>query len=126
MIVVAGSVHDNATGITLLNKVAAGSTGVTQGWVDAGFKNAVTAHGRTPGVDVEVGQRTPQTSGFAPDSKPKRRVARVIPAQPTGARGGVGRPWPGGRQAEFLVGVGAGVVMLGAGLLIKEVELRRA
>ncbi|WP_210581261.1 hypothetical protein [Streptomyces sp. GESEQ-4] len=92
MIVVAGSVHDNATGITLLNKVAAGSTGVTQGWVDAGFKNAVTAHGRTPGVDVEVGQRTPQTSGFAPDSKPKRRVTRVIPAQPTGARGGlVGR-----------------------------------
>ncbi|MEV0115056.1 transposase [Streptomyces sp. NPDC050844] len=66
VIVVAASVHDNAIGITLLDKVAAANPSVTKGWVDAGFKNAVVEHGRSLGIDVEVVSRDPQTKGFAP------------------------------------------------------------
>lgn len=66
VIVVAASVHDNAVGITLLDKVAADNPTVTKGWVDAGFKNAVVEHGRSLGIDVEVVSRDPQTKGFAP------------------------------------------------------------
>ncbi|WP_406326594.1 IS5 family transposase [Streptomyces sp. NBC_00203] len=72
VIVVAASVHDNAIGITLLDKVAAANPSVTKGWVDAGFKNAVVEHGRSLGIDVEVVSRDPQTKGFAPI--PKRWV----------------------------------------------------
>ncbi|MCX4974996.1 IS5 family transposase [Streptomyces sp. NBC_00620] len=73
VIVVAASVHDNAIGITLLDKVAAANPSVTKGWVDAGFKNAVVEHGRSLGIDVEVVSRDPQAKGFAPI--PKRWVA---------------------------------------------------
>lgn len=38
VVVTAASVHDNAIGIALLDKVAATAPTVTKGWVDAGFK----------------------------------------------------------------------------------------
>ncbi len=72
VVVVAASVHDNAIGITLLDKVAASAPTVTKAWVDAGFKNAVVAHGARLGIDVEVVQREPGTRGFTPE--PKRWV----------------------------------------------------
>ncbi|MEV8020460.1 hypothetical protein AB0O76_29845 [Streptomyces sp. NPDC086554] len=63
MIVVAASVHDNAIGITLLDKVAAANPSVTMGWVDAGFKNVVVEHGRSLGIDVEVVSRDRRRRG---------------------------------------------------------------
>ncbi|MFD7827386.1 IS5 family transposase [Kitasatospora sp. NPDC059803] len=72
VVVVAASVHDNAIGITLLDKVAASAPTVTKAWVDAGFKNAVVEHGARLGIDVEVVQRAPGTRGFTPE--PKRWV----------------------------------------------------
>ncbi|MGP8304507.1 transposase [Streptomyces inhibens] len=71
-VVVAASVHDNAIGITLLDKVAALAPTVTKAWVDAGFKNAVVEHGARLGFDVEIVQREPGAKGFAPE--PKRWV----------------------------------------------------
>ncbi|MEV2255192.1 hypothetical protein AB0I94_32220 [Streptomyces sp. NPDC050147] len=58
---VAASMHDNAIGITLLDKVAADNLGVVKSWVAAGFKNAVIEHGRSLGIEVEVVSRDPQT-----------------------------------------------------------------
>jgi transposase len=72
VVVVAASVHDNAIGIALLDKVAASAPTVTKAWVDAGFKNAVIEHGAGLGIDVEVVQREPGTRGFTP--QPKRWV----------------------------------------------------
>ncbi|MER5753785.1 IS5 family transposase [Streptomyces sp. NPDC002088] len=72
VVVVAASVHDNAIGIVLLDKVAATAPTVTKGWVDAGFKHAVVEHGARLGIDVEIVQREPGTRGFTPE--PKRWV----------------------------------------------------
>ncbi|MEV0263268.1 transposase [Streptomyces sp. NPDC050617] len=54
VIVVAASVHDNAVGIALLDRVAADNPSVTKGWVDARFKNAVVDHGAALGIDIEL------------------------------------------------------------------------
>jgi transposase len=70
--VVAASVHDNAIGIALLDKVVHAAPTVTKAWVDAGFKNAVVEHGATLGIDVEIVQREPGARGFTPE--PKRWV----------------------------------------------------
>jgi hypothetical protein len=72
VVVVAASVHDNAIGTAVLDKVMARNPGVTKAWVDAGFKDTVAIHGATLGVDVEVVRRDPQTTGFVPE--PKRWV----------------------------------------------------
>ncbi|SOE15049.1 Transposase [Streptomyces sp. 2323.1] len=72
VVVVAASVHDNAIGVTLLDKVAASAPTVTKAWVDAGFKNTVVDHGAHLGIDVEIVQRKPGARGFAPE--PKRWV----------------------------------------------------
>jgi transposase len=72
VVVVAASVHDNAIGIALLDKVAAAAPTVTKGWVDAGFKQAVVEHGARLGIDVEIVQREPGARGFTPE--PKRWV----------------------------------------------------
>ena len=45
VVVLAASVHDNAAGIALLDKVAADTDTVQKTLVDQGFKNAVVAHG---------------------------------------------------------------------------------
>ncbi|UBU12557.1 IS5 family transposase [Nonomuraea gerenzanensis] len=66
VVVAAASVHDNAIGIELLDKVAAANPTVTKAWTDAGFKNAVAVHGAGLGIDVEVVQHAPHTLGFAP------------------------------------------------------------
>ncbi|MFD7169421.1 IS5 family transposase [Streptomyces violascens] len=73
VLVVAASVHDNATGITLLDKAAASAPTVTKAWADAGFKEAVVEHGTRLGIDVEIVQREPGARGFTP--QPKRWVA---------------------------------------------------
>lgn len=73
VIVVAASVHDNAVGIALLDRVAADNPSVTKGWVDAGFKNAVIDHGAALCIDIEVVQRDPGSKGFTP--APKRWIA---------------------------------------------------
>lgn len=72
MIVVAASVHDNAIGIALLDKVTASAPAVTKAWVDVGFKEAVVEHGARLGIDVEIVQREPGARGFTP--QPKRWV----------------------------------------------------
>ncbi|MGI5192152.1 IS5 family transposase [Streptomyces sp. CA-288835] len=72
VVVVAASVHDNAIGIALLDKVAATAPTVTKSWVDAGFKQAVVEHGARLGIDVEIVQRDPGARGFTPE--PKRWV----------------------------------------------------
>ncbi|WP_394438661.1 IS5 family transposase [Streptomyces sp. SGAir0957] len=94
VIVVAASVHDNAIGISLLNEAAADNPSLSKSWVDAGFKNAVVAHGAALGIDVEVVHRDPATTGFTPSPKRwiveqtlgtlmlHRRLARDYEARP--------------------------------------------
>lgn len=69
VIVVAASVHDNAIGITLLDKVADSAPTVTKVWGDAAFKGAVVEHGARLGIDVEIVHREPDTKGFTPPPK---------------------------------------------------------
>ncbi|MGW3208681.1 transposase [Streptomyces sp. NPDC001135] len=69
VLVVAASVHDNAIGIALLDKVTATAPTVAKVWVDAGFKEAVVEHGARLGIDVEIIQRKPATCGFTPQPK---------------------------------------------------------
>jgi transposase len=72
VVVAAASVHDNAIGIRLVDKVAVDNPSVTKAWVDAGFKNAVAEHAAPLGIDVQTVHRDPQTRGFTP--LPKRWV----------------------------------------------------
>ncbi|MFC4059500.1 IS5 family transposase [Planomonospora corallina] len=76
VVVAAASVHDNAIGVALLDKVTIDNPAVTKAWVNAGFKNAVTAHGAALGITVETVHRDPQTRGFAP--LPKRWVVEQV------------------------------------------------
>ncbi|GII96374.1 IS5 family transposase [Sinosporangium siamense] len=71
--VAAASVHDNAIGVDLLDKVAVDNPSVTTASVDAGFKNAVAHHGRTLGITVHTVQPPHGARGFVP--VPKRWVA---------------------------------------------------
>jgi transposase len=66
VVVLAASAHDNSAGIALLDKVAADTDTVHKALVDQGFKNAVVDHGKKVGIDVEVVERNPTTSGFVP------------------------------------------------------------
>lgn len=66
VVVPAASVHDNAAGIALLDKVAADTDVVQKALVDQGFKNAVVAHRQTVGIEVEIVGRNPGQTGFAP------------------------------------------------------------
>ena len=70
--VLAASVHENAAGIALLDRVAAQAGTVRAALVDQGFKNAVAAHGATLGIDVQTVERNPADKGFVP--QPKRWV----------------------------------------------------
>jgi transposase len=72
VVVAAASMHDNAVGIRLVDKVAIDNPSVTKAWVDAGFKNAVAEHAAPLGIDVQTVHRDPQTRGFVP--LPKRWV----------------------------------------------------
>ncbi|WP_066374689.1 IS5 family transposase [Herbidospora mongoliensis] len=72
VVVTAASVHDNAIGIDLLDRVAIDNPSVRTAWVDAGFKNAVADHGQTLGITVQTVGRDPGTRGFVPI--PKRWV----------------------------------------------------
>jgi transposase len=65
VVVVAASVHDNAIGTALLNKVAAMGT-VSKALVDQGFKTSVVEHGAKLGIDVEIVERNPANTGFVP------------------------------------------------------------
>jgi len=66
VVVPASSAHDNSAGIALLDKVAADTDTVHKALVDQGFKAAVVDHGKKVGIDVEVVERNPTTSGFVP------------------------------------------------------------
>ncbi|MEV1245466.1 IS5 family transposase [Nonomuraea sp. NPDC049750] len=73
VVVAAASIHDNAIGNALLDRVVANTGGtVTKALVDQGFKNTLVAHGADLGIDVEVVQRNPADQGFVP--QPKRWV----------------------------------------------------
>lgn len=97
VVVAAASVHDNAIGIELLDKVAASAPGVAKALVDAGFKNAVVEHGAALGIDVEIVHRDPGVRGFTPEPKrwiveqtygtliQHRRLARDYEAKPAGS-----------------------------------------
>lgn len=76
VVVAAASMHDNAIGIQLLDKVAIDNPAVTKAWVDAGFKNAVAEHGADLGIQAETVHRDPQTRGFTP--LPKRWVVEQV------------------------------------------------
>jgi transposase len=65
VVVIAASVHDNAIGTALLDKVAATGT-VSKALVDQGFKNTVVEHGTKLGIDVEIVERNPAHTGFVP------------------------------------------------------------
>lgn len=71
VVVLAASVHDNAAGTALLDKVVAGTTPgtVKKALVDQGFKSAVVAHGQQMGIEVEVVKRNPGDTGFVPQAK---------------------------------------------------------
>lgn len=75
VVVVAASAHENAVGITLLDKVAADTDAVEKALVDQGFKNAVVAHGQKVGIEVEVVERNPAQTGFVPI--PKRWIVEL-------------------------------------------------
>ncbi|WP_329375612.1 IS5 family transposase [Streptomyces sp. NBC_01483] len=81
VVVLAASVHDNAAGIALLDKVAADTDTVQKVLVDQGFKNAVVAHGQTVGIEVEIVERNPDQTGFVPI--PKRWIVEICQAQCT-------------------------------------------
>ncbi|MFE5374116.1 IS5 family transposase [Streptomyces mirabilis] len=66
VVVLAASVHDNAFGTALLDKVAAGTSTVTKALVDQGFKKTVVDHGAGLGIAVEVVERNPADHGFVP------------------------------------------------------------
>ena len=66
VVVLAASVHDNAFGTALLDKVAAGADTVTKALVDQGFKKTVVDHGQQVGIDVEIVERNPAETGFVP------------------------------------------------------------
>lgn len=74
VVVAAASIHDNAIGNALLDRVAAATEPgtVRTALVDQGFKNAVVAHGATHGITVKIVERNPDQSGFVP--QPKRWV----------------------------------------------------
>lgn len=57
VVVVAASVHENAVGIALLDKVAGDTDAVEKALVDQGFKSAVVAHGQQVGIEVEIVER---------------------------------------------------------------------
>lgn len=65
--VVAASVHDNAIGKTLLNKVTATTGTVRTALVDQGFKSSVVEHGALLGIDVQIIERNPARTGFVPE-----------------------------------------------------------
>ena len=67
VVVVAASVHDNAIGAALLNKVSATTGSVRTALVDQGFKASVVDHGRTLGIDVQIVERNPARTGFVPE-----------------------------------------------------------
>ncbi|MFF0043851.1 IS5 family transposase [Streptomyces mirabilis] len=69
VVVLAASVHDNAFGTVLLDKVAANTGTVTKALVDQGFKKTVVDHGQQMGIEVEVVARNPADVGFVPQSK---------------------------------------------------------
>lgn len=70
VIVLAANTHDNAAGIALLDQVAEHTGGmVEKALVDQGFKNQVTAHGASLGIDVETVTRNPHETGFVPQPK---------------------------------------------------------
>jgi len=69
VVVLAASVHDNAFGTALLDKVAAGAGTVQKALVDQGFKKPVVDHGKQVGIDVEVVERNPAETGFVPRHK---------------------------------------------------------
>jgi hypothetical protein len=68
-VVLPASVHENAVGIALLDKVAADTGTVQKALVDQGFKNAVVAHGQKVGIEVEIVERNPDDKGFVPQAK---------------------------------------------------------
>lgn len=76
VVVLAASAHDNAAGIALLDKVAADTDTVHKALVDQGFKTAVIDHRQKVGIDVEVVERNPATSGFVP--QPKRWAVEQV------------------------------------------------
>lgn len=66
-VVVAASVHDNAIGTALLDKVAGpGHSRVSKALVDQGFKTSVVEYGATRGIEVEIVERNPKETGFVP------------------------------------------------------------
>ncbi|KOV35312.1 transposase [Streptomyces sp. XY431] len=66
VVVLAASVHDNAFGTALLDKVASGTSTVTRALVDQGFKKTVVDHGASLGIAVEIVERNPADIGFVP------------------------------------------------------------
>ncbi|MFJ2202313.1 hypothetical protein [Streptomyces violaceusniger] len=69
VVVAAATAHENAVGITLLEKVADDTGAVKKALVDQSFTNAVVAHGEKVGIEVEAEERDPAQTGFVPQAK---------------------------------------------------------
>ena len=78
VVVAAASMHDNAIGNALLDRVVAATLpgSVQTALVDQGFKSSVVAHGATHGIDVKIVERNPAEVGFVP--QPKRWVVEQV------------------------------------------------
>lgn len=101
VVLVAASVHDNATGTALLDPVAGDS--VSKAPVDQGFENQVVTHGAALGIDVEIVRRNPEEQGFVPHLK-RRRGADVRDPDTAPAPGPRLRTSPGLLRLTHLLG----------------------
>jgi transposase len=118
VVVVAASVHDNAIGKTLLNKVTATTGTVRTALVDQGFKSSVVEHGALLGIDVQIIERNPARTGFVPEpirwrveqtnglNMLERRLAREYEHAPSCAESRIYRA-SAGRILRRLVGTPA-------------------
>ncbi|GAA3113158.1 hypothetical protein GCM10020001_035210 [Nonomuraea salmonea] len=91
VVVAAASMHDNAIGKVLLDRVAAATPpgSVQTALADQGFKSSVVAHGATRGIDVQIVERNPAGTGFVPPAQAVGGGADLrhdVPAPPPGTR----------------------------------------
>jgi transposase len=66
VLVTAASVQDSVVGTHLIDQVAAAHPTLRKVWVDGGYRQHLVEHAAALGIDMEIVQRTPGTSGFAP------------------------------------------------------------
>ncbi|GAB7102116.1 hypothetical protein JCM4814A_04300 [Streptomyces phaeofaciens JCM 4814] len=69
VLVTAASVQDSVAGTQLLDQVAAEHPRIRKVWVDGGYRQHLVEHAATLGIDMQITQRKPGTTGFTPIPK---------------------------------------------------------